>query len=148
MTTLFNAARLGGKFDLLFPELAEKEEALRLERAHAEAMAELKQGRPSEHPEPRSMSQEGATQATQEEGNPQGVAVTLPHMNKALEKVFQIMWDNWRNTDPRRMPKQVNIAREIDKAMGWSPYGNPEGDPSRCGKSLAKIIKPDGLPDD
>ena len=42
MSLLIDAARLSGKLDLFFPDLAAKEEAMRLEREHAEAMAALK----------------------------------------------------------------------------------------------------------
>ena len=42
MSLLIDAARLSGKLELLFPDLAAKEEAMRMEREHAEAMAALK----------------------------------------------------------------------------------------------------------
>lgn len=74
-----------------------------------------------------------------------GVTVTLPHMTKALEAVFSIMRENWTNPDPRRLPKQVNIGREIDAAMGWGKKGDPNSEPSRDAKALAKIIKPDAI---
>lgn len=74
-----------------------------------------------------------------------GITVTLPHMTKALEAVFSIMRENWTNPDPRRLPKQVNIAREIDAAMGWGKKGVPNIEPSRDAKTLAKIIKPDAI---
>lgn len=45
MTDIFRIARETGNLYILSPELAEKEEALRLEREHSEAMAALKQGR-------------------------------------------------------------------------------------------------------
>lgn len=75
-----------------------------------------------------------------------GVTVTLPHMTAKLEALFEIMRENWTDCDPRRLPKQVNIATEIDMAMGWS--AEKSGTPSRSGRTLAAIIKPDGAPDD
>ncbi len=42
MSLLIDAARLSGKLELLFPDLAAKEEVMRMEREHAEAMAALK----------------------------------------------------------------------------------------------------------
>ena len=77
-----------------------------------------------------------------------GVTVTLPRMTKALEAVFAIMRDNWTEINPRRLPKQINIAREIDAALGWGKKGDPSGDPSRDAKAIAKIIKPDTLGDE
>src|SRR5690606_16689546 len=46
-----------------------------------------------------------------------GVAVYLPHVNKSLEAVVGVMWRNWASIDHGRLPKQVNIAREIDAAL-------------------------------
>ena len=73
------------------------------------------------------------------------ITITIPHMTKALETLFRVMWSNWSNYDSRRPPKQVNIAREIDAALGWGKRGDPRHDPSRDAKTLAKIIKPDTL---
>lgn len=75
----------------------------------------------------------------------EGVTVSLPHMTKALEAVFKIMWENWKDPDPRRLPKQVNIAREIDQALGWGKQGSPNSEPSRDAKTIAKVIKPDTI---
>jgi len=74
-----------------------------------------------------------------------GITVNLPHMTKALEAVFAVMRENWTNPDPKRLPKQINIAREIDAAMGWGKKGDPNSEPSRDAKTLAKIIKPDAI---
>lgn len=74
-----------------------------------------------------------------------GISVNLPHMTKALEAVFAVMRDNWTNHDPKRLPKQINIAREIDAALGWGKKGDPGSEPSRDAKTLAKIIKPDSI---
>jgi hypothetical protein len=73
------------------------------------------------------------------------VTVTIPHMTKALEAVFAIMRENWTNPDPKRLPKQINIAREIDAALGLGKKGDPNSEPSRDAKTLAKIIKPDTI---
>lgn len=73
--------------------------------------------------------------------DPQGVVVTLPHMTKALEAVFKIMRDNWTDADPMRLPKQVNIAHEIDTAIGWKPQ--KDGKPSRNAETIARLIRPD-----
>lgn len=73
--------------------------------------------------------------------SPEGVTVTLPHMNKALEALFKVMWDNWKDPDPRRWPKQDAIARDIDAAMGWKT--GQDGTPSRNAKAWAVLIKPD-----
>ncbi|OYZ58844.1 MAG: hypothetical protein B7X81_04720 [Hydrogenophilales bacterium 17-61-76] len=75
------------------------------------------------------------------------VTVTLPHMTQALAAIFEIMRDNWTDCDPRRLPKQVNIAREIDRALGWGKSGDLNEDPSRNAKVVAQIIKPDVTPD-
>lgn len=78
--------------------------------------------------------------------NPQGidsVQVTLPHMTKALDAVFRIMRNNWEGNDPNRQPKQVNIAAEIDEALGWKP--EKDGVPSRNARAIAAIIKPDNF---
>lgn len=70
-----------------------------------------------------------------------GVTITLPHMTRSLEAVFKIMWENWKDPDPRRVPKQINIAREVDAALG---YKSEKDDlPSRNAKVIAAIIKPD-----
>lgn len=69
------------------------------------------------------------------------VTVTLSHMTKSLEAVFKVMWENWKDPDPRRLPKQINIARELDAALGYKP--EKDGTPSRNAKAIAAIIKPD-----
>lgn len=74
-----------------------------------------------------------------------GVTVNLPHMTKALSAVFEIMRENWTNFDPKRLPKQVNIASEIDMALGWQPQ--KDGTPSRNAKVIAALIKPDTISD-
>lgn len=71
----------------------------------------------------------------------QAVTVTLPHMTKTLEAVIKVMRENWTDYDPKRMPKQVNIALEIDAAMGWRQ--ERDGTPSRNAKAIAAMIKPD-----
>ena len=71
-----------------------------------------------------------------------GVSVTLSHMTDALEAIFKVMRDNWANPDPKRLPKQVAIAREIDEALRWGHKGAHDKDPSRTAKALAAIIKP------
>lgn len=73
------------------------------------------------------------------------LTVTLPHMTKALTAVFKIMWENWADFDAKRMPKQGNIAREIDQALGWGKRGDPSSEASRDAKVIAKIIKPDAI---
>jgi hypothetical protein len=72
-----------------------------------------------------------------------GVTVTLPHMTRSLEAVFKVMWENWKDPDPRRLPKQINIAREIDAALGYK--SEKDDMPSRNAKVIAAIIKPDML---
>ncbi len=74
-----------------------------------------------------------------------GVTVVLPHLSKELEAVFQIMRDNWTNPDPKRLPKQVSIAREIDDALGMG--ATSYGEPSRKAKVIAALIKPDDMPE-
>lgn len=74
-----------------------------------------------------------------------GVTVTLPHITKSLDAIFRIMWDNWSGYDSKRLPKQINIAREIDTALGWGKKGDINSDPSRDAKAIAKIIKPDSF---
>lgn len=73
--------------------------------------------------------------------------VNLPHMSKVLSAVFKVMEDNWRSYDVKRMPKQVNIAREIDAALSWGSGGNSDKEPSRNAKVVAMIIKPDWVGD-
>ncbi|MCM8600076.1 MAG: hypothetical protein NFW04_15705 [Candidatus Accumulibacter sp.] len=73
------------------------------------------------------------------------VSVNLPHLPKALAAVFQIMRNNWTDYDPRRIPKQVNIAKEIDCALGWK--ADRDGGPSRNAKTVAMLIKPDAIDD-
>lgn len=69
-----------------------------------------------------------------------GVTVNLPHLNEALKKIFEVMWANWGDPNQKRPPKQENVQREIDEAigalMGWKP-------PSRGAITLGKVIKPD-----
>ena len=72
------------------------------------------------------------------------ISINLPYVPKALAAVFQIMRDNWTDYDPKRLPKQVNIAREIDEALGWK--GQSDG-PSRNAKAIAMLIKPDAIDD-
>ena len=74
-------------------------------------------------------------------------SVNLPHMSKALNAVFKVMEENWRSYDAKRLPKQVNVAREIDAALGWGNGGVSDKDPSRNAKVIAMIIKPDGVGD-
>lgn len=76
-----------------------------------------------------------------------GVSVTLPHVPKALAAVFQVMRNNWTDYDQKRVPKQVNIAREIDEALGWRTSGSQNDEPSRNAKAIAKLIKPDAIDD-
>jgi len=73
--------------------------------------------------------------------------IVLPHMNKALAAVFKIMEDNWRSYDAKRLPKQVNISREIDAALGWGNGGDSDKEPSRNAKVVAMLIKPDEVGD-
>ena len=73
------------------------------------------------------------------------VIVTLPHLPQTLAVIFEIMRDNWTDYDPRRLPKQINIAREIDAALGLGRKGDPNNEPSRDAKTIAKIIKPDSI---
>ncbi len=73
------------------------------------------------------------------------ISVTLPHLPKKLAAVFQIMRDNWMNYDPKRLPKQTNIAREIGEALGWKEQA--DGSPSRDAKTIAMLIKPDAIDD-
>ena len=70
-----------------------------------------------------------------------GVTVSLPHMTKSLEAVFKVMWENWKDPHPKRLPKQINIAREIDAALGYK--SEKDDMPSRNAKVIAAIIKPD-----
>lgn len=70
-----------------------------------------------------------------------GLTFALPHMTRSLEAVFKVMWENWKDPDPRRLPKQINIARELDAALGYKP--EKDGTPSRNAKAIAAIIKPD-----
>ena len=72
------------------------------------------------------------------------VSINLPYVPKKLAAVFQIMRDNWTDYDPKRPPKQVNIAIEIDDALGWK--GQSDG-PSRNAKAIAMLIKPDAIDD-
>ena len=60
---LIRIARESGQLSVLFPAVAEREEILRLEREHAEAMVELKQGRLPRPQEAPSLSM-GAFQPT------------------------------------------------------------------------------------
>ena len=71
------------------------------------------------------------------------VQVTLPHMTEGLKKFFQVMRDSWGNYDPSRPPKQINIAHEIDNALGWKSQKG--GSASRNGQALASLIRPDEL---
>ena len=73
--------------------------------------------------------------------------IDLPHINKGMAAVFKITEENWRTYDPKRLPKQVNIAREIDAALGWGNCGSSDKDPSRNAKAIATLIKPDGVSD-
>lgn len=104
----------------------------------------------SNHPEIVSL-QEGVERVSDTQGEPNssqqpqyGVTVSLPHMNPALEAIFQIMWDHWGEWDQRRKPKQGNIQADIDAAMGWK--AESDGTPSRNAKAIASILKPDATP--
>ncbi len=68
-------------------------------------------------------------------------------MTNSLIAVFKIMESNWKNYDPKRLPKQIQIAYEIDEALGWGGKGNKEQEPTRSAKAIAAIIKPDALRD-
>lgn len=69
------------------------------------------------------------------------VTVTLPHTTKMLEAFFQVMREQWADSD--RPPPQWMIAHEIDKALGFNPQKN--GDASRNGQVLSTIMRPDHL---
>ncbi len=73
-----------------------------------------------------------------------GVTVTLPHMTAKLEALLKIMRANWTDYDPKRLPKQVNIAAEIDEAMGWTPEKN--GTPLAMAGRLPPSSSQTGLP--
>lgn len=81
------------------------------------------------------------------EDEAQGVTVRLPYLSPALDSIFKIMACNWANYDPKRVPKQVNIAREIDEVFGWGASGDPDEEPSRNAKVIAMLIKPDKVSD-
>jgi NAD-specific glutamate dehydrogenase len=66
------------------------------------------------------------------------VQVTLPHMTERLEKLFKIMREHWQDFDKNRLPKQTNIANQINKELGYT-FG------AREGNCLAALIKPDEL---
>jgi len=68
------------------------------------------------------------------------IQVDLPHMTKRLNIVFDIMRENWQDYDPERVPKQTNIALQINKALGFI-------DGSREGKTIAALIRPDEIRD-
>lgn len=74
-----------------------------------------------------------------------GVTLTLPHLPKALDAVFNVMRQNWTDPDPRRLPKQLNIALELDAALGYNT--GMDGTPSRNAKAIARIIRPDTVYD-
>lgn len=74
---------------------------------------------------------------------PKGVTVNIPHLTKQLEGLFKIMRANWTDYDPKNPPKQVNIAEEIDKELGWQTCS--DGRPSRNATVLATLIRPDHL---
>jgi len=93
----------------------------------------------------RSNTPNGVQAGDEDASQVDGVKVFLPHMTNDLREIFKIMWDNWRNVDLRRLPKQVNIAKELDKALGWNT--NKNGEPSRNAKIIAKVIRPDTLGD-
>jgi hypothetical protein len=96
-------------------------------------------------PSERVMDHGGQNHAEQPLPTTGAVSVTLPHLPKALDAVFQIMRNNWTDYDPKRLPKQVNIAREIGEALGWPEQA--DGSPSRSAKTLAMLIKPDVIDD-
>lgn len=72
-----------------------------------------------------------------------GVTVVLPHTTKALDKVFEVMRAFWTTYDPRNPPKQIVIAKEIDRAMDWAPQSDDK--PSRNAEIFAAAIRPDPL---
>lgn len=72
-----------------------------------------------------------------------GVTVNLPYVTSTLEALFRVMHEHWAGYDPARPPKSRNVARELDKALGWKPQRN--GEPSRGAQTLAAAIRPDEL---
>ncbi len=72
-----------------------------------------------------------------------GVSVTLPHITKKLNALFNIMHTHWATYDVRYPPKSVVIASDIDHAFGWMPQ--KDGSPSRGGQTFAAAIRPDNL---
>jgi hypothetical protein len=145
----YEIARSTGQLSLLSPKLAELEAQHRQEERHAERMRELSEQRqnPALVAEIARLEQENAhlraRLASYTDGVGNGVTVTLPHMSKTLEAVLAIMRRNWSNPDPMRLPKQVNIAREIDAALEWKEDG--DGNPSRNARTIAALIKPDSM---
>jgi hypothetical protein len=68
------------------------------------------------------------------------IQVGLPHMTQRLNIVFDIMREHWQDYDPERVPKQTNIAAQINMALGYA-------EKSREGQILATLIRPDELRD-
>jgi hypothetical protein len=73
-----------------------------------------------------------------------GVTVNLPHLNKALKKIFEVMWANWGDPSQKRPPRQVSVQEDLDKALSWHP--GQDGKPSRGAVTVAALLKPDQQP--
>ncbi|BBE08296.1 Uncharacterized protein MCB1EB_0135 [Mycoavidus cysteinexigens] len=72
-----------------------------------------------------------------------GVSITLPHITKTLNALFNVMHTHWTTYDVRHPPKSVVIASDIDHALGWK--AQKDGSPSRSAQTLAAAIRPDNL---
>lgn len=75
--------------------------------------------------------------------SPTPVTAHLPYMNKTLAAVIKVMESEWGDGKSGHTPKQVNVARAIDEALG-----NPvsfDRQPSRIASSLATAIQPDEI---
>lgn len=81
--------------------------------------------------------------AVMAESSSSQTSVILPHMTDTLKAVFEVMRNNWSDYNPARLPKQMDLAHQIDKALGWKSQKN--GDASRNAQVFAAAIRPDAL---
>lgn len=75
--------------------------------------------------------------------SPPPATVHLPYMNKTLAAVIKVMESEWGDGKSGHTPKQVNVARAIDEALG-NPVSSDK-QPSRMASSLATAIQPDEI---
>jgi len=83
------------------------------------------------------------TQAASDKATTTGYTFTLLRPSDNFQAVIDVINKNWADVIPGREPKQVNIAREIDAALGRK--SQRAGEPSRNASAIAALFRPEKI---